>query len=90
MEPGEEDVPDWYFEDGFVFLPEEIEAGLQFERRVHSRMFQAEHGDLLTVDYWQNLQDQLLSAKVPGIRVYPESERFIRDVPIAGVDGLQE
>ena len=25
---GEEDIPGWFFEDGVVFLPEEIEVGL--------------------------------------------------------------
>jgi len=28
-EPGEETVPDWFFEDGVVFLPEELEYGMQ-------------------------------------------------------------
>ena len=26
---GEDDVPDWFYEDGVIFLPEEIESGFR-------------------------------------------------------------
>jgi isocitrate dehydrogenase kinase/phosphatase len=70
---GEEGIPDWYFEPGFVFLPEEIEAGLRVADRDLRRAFCAEHGDLLTVRYWEDMQAAHLSGQIPGIRTYPES-----------------
>lgn len=73
---GEEDIPDWYFEDGVVFLPEEIESGLQLEHRESRRHFRELHPDLLTVDYWQSVQDRLLEGEVLGLRTYPESRKL--------------
>jgi isocitrate dehydrogenase kinase/phosphatase len=70
---GEEGIPDWYFEAGFVFLPEEIEAGLRLANRELRSAFRAEHGDLLTVRYWEDMQAAHRSGQVPGIRTYPES-----------------
>ena len=70
---GEEDIPDWYFEDGVVFLPEEIEAGLCIRDRTHRQLFREFHGDLLTTHYWENLQDELSRNLVPAIKVYPDS-----------------
>ena len=78
---GEEDVPEWYFEDGVVFLPEEIEVGLQLPEREHRRMFRRSHGDLLSVEYWQGVQDALAAGHVPGIRIYPRS-CDLRDAPV--------
>ncbi len=76
---GEEDVPDWFFEDGFVFLPEEIEAGLRIPSRDLRRLFREVHGELTTVAYWQKMQDDLLSGQVPSISIYPEERRLMRD-----------
>ncbi len=73
---GEEDIPDWYFEDGVVFLPEEIESGLQIPNRSLRRLFRQVHGDLLTTDYWQRIQDQLRAGHVPSVRIYPESRKL--------------
>jgi len=70
---GEEGIPDWYFEPGFVFLPEEIEAGLRVPDRELRYAFRAEHGDLLQMRYWQDMQTAHRSGQVPGIRTYPES-----------------
>ncbi len=70
---GEEDIPDWYFEDGVVFLPEEIEAGLCINNREHRQLFRQIHGDLLTPRYWENLQRQLKAEQVPLIKVYPDT-----------------
>ena len=70
---GEEDIPDWYFEDGVIFLPEEIEVGLCIENREHRRLFRQYHGDLLTPHYWEQLQQQLQRNQVPAIKVYPDS-----------------
>ena len=76
---GEEDMPDWYFEDGVVFLPEEIELGLCIRDRGHRQLFRQLHGDLLTTGYWQGLQDELIQNKVPAIKVYPDSCKLRAD-----------
>jgi isocitrate dehydrogenase kinase/phosphatase len=70
---GEEDVPSWYFEPGVVFLPEEIESGLRVDSRPLRRSFRFAHADLLTVEYWERLQDSLRAGEVPGIHTFPES-----------------
>ncbi len=73
---GEEDIPDWYFEDGVIFLPEEIEAGLCIRDRDQRQLFRQFHGDLLTTGYWENLQRELQQQKVPLIKVYPDTCRL--------------
>jgi isocitrate dehydrogenase kinase/phosphatase len=75
---GEEDIPDWYFEDGVVFLPEEIEAGLCINDRAQRQLFREFHGDLLTTHYWETLQNELVQNEVPEIKVYPDSCRLQR------------
>jgi isocitrate dehydrogenase kinase/phosphatase len=70
---GEEGIPEWFFEPGFVFLPEEMEAGLRVDERELRREFRAAHGDLMTVRYWQEMQAALRAGQIPGIRTYPES-----------------
>jgi len=69
---GEEDIPDWFFEDGVVFLPEEMEVGLRIPNRALRRVFREVHGDLMTMEYWERLQNDLRAGEVPGIRTYPE------------------
>ena len=73
---GEEDIPDWYFEDGVIFLPEEIEVGLCINDREQRQMFREFHGDLLTTHYWETLQNELAQNLVPAIKVYPDSCRL--------------
>jgi isocitrate dehydrogenase kinase/phosphatase len=75
---GEEEPPDWYFEDGVIFLPEEIEAGLMIPSRQLRRLFRDVHGDLLTTDYWQSIQDDLRAGKVPSVRIYPKNRELHR------------
>jgi len=70
---GEEDIPGWFFEDGVVFLPEEIEVGLRIIDPDLRRLFRTVHGDLLEVEYWQRIQDELKNGNVPQIQVYPDS-----------------
>jgi len=70
---GEEDVPAWFFEGGVVFLPEEIEAGLRVRNRALRRAFRAAHADLMSVQYWEGLQQALRAGEVPGIHTLPES-----------------
>jgi isocitrate dehydrogenase kinase/phosphatase len=81
---GEEDIPDWFFEDGVVFLPEEAEVGLRIPDRDLTRLFRAVHGDLLTTGYWERIQSDLLDEKVPSIRIYPEDQRLIREISRLG------
>jgi isocitrate dehydrogenase kinase/phosphatase len=73
---GEEDIPDWYFEDGVIFLPEEIEAGLCIPNREQRYIFRELHGDLLSTDYWDGLQSELRRDLVPAIKVYPDTCRL--------------
>lgn len=75
---GEEDIPGWYFEDGVVFLPEEIEVGLRVDDRYLRRTFRAAHHELMTVEYWERLQQTLRAGEVPGILTFPES-CYLRD-----------
>ena len=73
---GEEEMPDWYFEDGVVFLPEEIESGLRIPNRTLRQVFRQTHGDLMTVEYWQEIQERLRQGQVPSIRIYPGDQRL--------------
>jgi isocitrate dehydrogenase kinase/phosphatase len=70
---GEEDVPGWFFEPGVIFLPEEIEAGLRVRNRTLRRVFRAAHADLMSVEYWQGLQEALHAGQVPAVHTFPES-----------------
>jgi isocitrate dehydrogenase kinase/phosphatase len=72
-EPGEETVPDWFFEDGVVFLPEELEYGMQLKSELARRSFRKENADLLSVDYWQDIQRKLKNGEVPEITTYPRA-----------------
>ena len=75
-EDGEEDIPDWYFEDGVVFLPEELISGLCIPQRHLSDMFARRHADLLKMDYWLKIQQDLQDGTVPSVSVYPDYERL--------------
>lgn len=81
-EDGEEDIPEWFYEEGVVFLPEEIEAGLMIPDRSLRRLFREVHGDLLTTGYWQKIQSDLRQGKVPSVRTYPE-DRELRRKPVS-------
>ena len=70
---GEEEVPGWFFEPGVVFLPEEIEAGLQVRDRRLRRAFRGSHAELMSIEYWEGLQQALRAGQVPGIHAFPES-----------------
>jgi len=81
---GEEDIPEWFFEDGVIFLPEELESGLRIEDRGLVRRFRDVHRDLLTVDYWEATQRDLLDGRVPSISVYPEECKLLRQIERLG------
>ena len=75
-EPGEDDVPAWFFEDGVIFLPEELEYGMQFGNDHARRCFRQENADLLTVAYWQEVQAKLLRGEVPALKMYADHNRL--------------
>ena len=72
-EPGEEELPAWVFEDGVIFLPEEIEHGLQLTNDFARRCFRHENFDLLTTRYWEGVQQKLQRGAVPELNMYPDS-----------------
>ena len=59
-----------------VFLPEEIVAGLCLPFRDLRRLFKRTHPELLTVDYWERIQQELSVGAVPRVSVYPDSEKL--------------
>jgi isocitrate dehydrogenase kinase/phosphatase len=75
-EPGEEAVPAWFFEDGVVFLPEELEHGMQFKTDFARRCFREENAELMRVDYWEAVQQKLLRGEVPELRMYPDAAKL--------------
>jgi isocitrate dehydrogenase kinase/phosphatase len=75
-EPGEDEVPGWFFEDGVIFLPEELEHGMQFTSDLARRCFRQENSDLMTVDYWLDVQSKLQRGEVPGLRMYPDTTKL--------------
>ena len=84
-EDGEEDIPEWFFEDGIVFLPEELEAHLRLPERDLVRLFRAAHGELLTLDYWTRMQGWLREGRVPRVRTYPRSCQLDLDDPVGNL-----
>jgi isocitrate dehydrogenase kinase/phosphatase len=81
-EPGEEDIPDWFFEDGTIFLPEEVEMHLKLPDKGLRRLFREAHGELLGVDYWERMQHWLREGRVPRVRTYPRSTQLRREGPV--------
>ena len=80
-EPGEETVPDWFFEEGVIFLPEELQHGMQLMNRYATSCFREENSDLLSTQYWQDVQKKLLCGEVPELQMYPDACKL-------GVDGV--
>ena len=76
LEDGEEGIPEWYFEDGIVFLPEELETHLRLPDKQLRRLFRDAHGELLSVDYWTRMQRLLDEGYVPRVRTYPRSTQL--------------
>ncbi len=72
-EPGEETVPDWFFEEGVIFLPEELQHGMQLVNHHAVNCFRTENPDLLTVGYWEGVQQKLLRGEVPELQMYPDA-----------------
>lgn len=78
-EPGEEDIPAWYFEEGTIFLPEEMMTGLRIDDPALRRVFREAHADLLRVDYWEGVQTALREGRVPRTVNYPAARRLRRE-----------
>jgi isocitrate dehydrogenase kinase/phosphatase len=78
-EAGEEAVPDWYFEDGVIFLPEELEYGMQLKNDFARRCFRNQNADLLGVEYWEGVQQKLQRGEVPELRMYPRLTKLSAD-----------
>jgi isocitrate dehydrogenase kinase/phosphatase len=78
-EPGEEAVPEWFFEDGVIFLPEELEHGMQLKSSHARRCFREQNADLLSVEYWQDVQQKLQRGEVPELQMYPDSAKLGKD-----------
>jgi isocitrate dehydrogenase kinase/phosphatase len=78
-EPGEDDVPSWFFEEGVIFLPEELEHGMQFRNDAARRCFRQVNADLMTVQYWLDVQQRLLRGEVPPVRMYPAAAKLDTD-----------
>lgn len=68
---GDEDIPDWFFEEGTIFLPEEIELHMRIEDPNLRRVFRAEHGEILKTEYWTEMQRRLEQGEVPRVSTYP-------------------
>jgi isocitrate dehydrogenase kinase/phosphatase len=79
-EPGEEAVPDWYFEDGVIFLPEELEYGMQLKNDFARRCFRQQNADLLGVEYWEGVQQKLQRGEVPELRMYPRVAKLTAEM----------
>ena len=82
-EAGEEDIPDWFFEEGTIFLPEEMMVGLRIDDRELRRAFQEYHPELMSVDYWTGMQRALADGKMPKVRSYPIGRRLRHRASVA-------
>jgi isocitrate dehydrogenase kinase/phosphatase len=80
-EAGEEAPPDWFFESGTIFLPEELESGMQFRSRFARQCFRQNNADLLGVAYWRQIQQRLQCGEIPELRMYPDSTRLASRQP---------
>ena len=85
MEDGEEGIPDWYFEDGTIFLPEETEAHLRLPDKKLRRLFREAHGELLSVKYWTKMQRLLNEGYVPRVRTYPRTTQLSLEIDEANL-----
>jgi isocitrate dehydrogenase kinase/phosphatase len=83
-EPGEEGVPDWFFEDGIIFLPEELQHGMQLMNRYARSCFKEENPDLLTARYWEDVRQKLLRGEVPELQMFPDSCKLDPDGSVRG------
>jgi isocitrate dehydrogenase kinase/phosphatase len=67
---GEEDIPDWFFETGTIFLPEEMLVGLRIDDPELRRYFREANAELMSIDYWEGMQRAHSKGFVPKVRSY--------------------
>ncbi|KIZ41266.1 MULTISPECIES: bifunctional isocitrate dehydrogenase kinase/phosphatase [Rhodopseudomonas] len=75
---GEPGLPHWQFEQGAVFAPDDMEAGLRIDDFTLRRVFRDAHADLLRADYWEAMQRALRAGEVPEVMSYPAARRLPR------------
>lgn len=73
---GEEDIPDWFFETGTIFLPEEMLVGLRIDDPELRRHFRDANADLMTMGYWEGMQRAHAKGFVPKVRSYLPERSF--------------
>jgi hypothetical protein len=50
---------------------------MQFTTDLARRCFREENSDLLTVDYWLDVQQKLQRGEVPELRMYPDDTKLV-------------
>ena len=78
-EDGEEDVPDWVFEDGTIFLPEEMMVGLRIDDRQLRRLFRDDARQPDVRGLLGRHAARLREGKMPKVRSYPATRTLRRD-----------
>lgn len=73
---GEEDIPDWFFETGTIFLPEEMLVGLRIDDPDLRRHFREANAELMTMGYWEGMQRAHAKGFVPKVRSYLPERSF--------------
>ena len=66
-------------------LPEELQHGMQLMNRSARKCFREENLDLLSVEYWEEIQQKLLRGEIPELQMFPESCKL--DAAPAADDG---
>jgi len=63
---------------GVIFLPEELEHGMQPRARTARPLFREENCDLLGVEYWQDVQPETRARRnVPALpECYPDNTKL--------------
>jgi isocitrate dehydrogenase kinase/phosphatase len=86
-EAGEDSPPDWFFESGTIFLPEELESGMQFRTRQARQCFRTANADLLEIGYWRGMQERLQRGEIPELSMYPDTARLGPEEPTRSAYG---
>ncbi|MBU2583173.1 MAG: bifunctional isocitrate dehydrogenase kinase/phosphatase [Alphaproteobacteria bacterium] len=75
---GEEDIPDWYFETGTIFLPEEMLVGLRIDDPELRRYFREANAELMSTGYWEGMQRAHAKGLMPKVRSYLPDRKLRR------------
>ena len=68
--------------DDFISAEDPV-CGMSVDRAT-ARHFRRVHKDLMTIEYWERIQADLLAGRVPAISVYPEERRLVREIERLG------